>query len=165
MTTAYIGIGSNEGDRFTNLHNAIGMLVQECTVGRISSIYETEPEGYADQPDFLNCVVEINTDIGAHQLLQALKGIEMIMGRQPSFLNGPRIIDLDILLYGDSVINSDELTIPHPRMHERAFVLIPFNEIAPGCMHPDLHKTINELLGELNERKEVKKWGKIMAGS
>jgi 2-amino-4-hydroxy-6-hydroxymethyldihydropteridine diphosphokinase len=164
MTTAYIGIGSNEGDRFTNMYNSIGLLVQECDIVKISSIYETEPVGYKDQPYFLNCVVEVNTELRPQQLLQELKSIEMMMGRAPSFINGPRIIDLDILLYGDTVIDTAELVVPHPRLHERAFVLIPFNEIAPELVHPVLHKTIKELLNELKDGGVVKHWGKITTG-
>lgn len=164
MTIAYIGIGSNEGDRFTNLYNSIGLLVQECDIKQISTVYETEPEGFADQPDFLNCVVEVSTELRPQQLLQALKSIEMMMGRAPSFLNGPRVIDLDILLYGDEVIDTSELTVPHPRMHERAFVLVPLKEIAPDCVHPVLHKMIKSLLSELKNGGVVKEWGKITTG-
>ena len=164
MSTAYIGIGSNEGDRFTNLYNSIGLLVQECDIEKISSVYETAPQGYKDQPDFLNCVVQVNTELRPQQLLQELKSIEMMMGRTPTFLNGPRIIDLDILMYGETVIDTDELKLPHPRMHERAFVLVPFEEIAPECVHPNLHKTISALLKELKYSGAVNKWGKITTG-
>lgn len=164
MSTAFIGIGSNEGDRFTNLYNSIGLLVQECDIEKISSVYETAPEGFKEQPDFLNCIVQVDTELTPQQLLQELKSIEMMMGRAPSFINGPRIIDLDILLYGDRVIDTDELKLPHPRMHERAFVLVPFDEIAPDCVHPVLHKTIKELLEGLKNGGTVKKWGKITTG-
>jgi 2-amino-4-hydroxy-6-hydroxymethyldihydropteridine diphosphokinase len=165
MTIACIGIGSNLDDRFSNLYNSIGLLVQECHIMCISSVYETEPDGYKDQPEFLNCVAKINTELQPHQLLQELKGIEGIMGRTPSFLNGPRLIDLDILLYGNCIMQTAELTLPHPRLHERAFVLVPLCEIEPDLVHPVLHKTIKELLIELKNGAAVKKWGKINTGS
>jgi 2-amino-4-hydroxy-6-hydroxymethyldihydropteridine diphosphokinase len=164
MIIAYIGIGSNLGDRFINLSTAIDLLNEKCGVGKVSSVYETEPVGFDDQPFFLNCVAEISTKLTPHRLLEELKGIERKMGRINTFLNSPRTIDLDILFYGEEIIESQELIIPHPRLQERAFVLVPLNEIAPNFIHPVLRKTINRLLDELVKIKEVKKWGSIGKG-
>jgi 2-amino-4-hydroxy-6-hydroxymethyldihydropteridine diphosphokinase len=164
MTATYIGLGSNLGDRFANLFDALGLLINGSMLKTVSSVYRTEPQGYEQQPDFLNCVVEAVTDMEPIDLLKDLKNIERLMGREATFRNGPRLIDLDILLYGDRVIDTSELIVPHPRLQERAFMLVPLCEIAPEIVHPVLHKTIRELLWDLKDVGVVEKWGKITLG-
>ncbi len=164
MTATYIGLGSNVGDRFANLFDALGLLINGSMLKTVSSVYRTEPQGYEQQPDFLNCVVEAVTDMEPIDLLKDLKNIERLMGREATFRNGPRLIDLDILLYGDRVIDTSELIVPHPRLQERAFMLVPLCEIAPEIVHPVLHKTIRELLWDLKDVGVVEKWGKITLG-
>jgi 2-amino-4-hydroxy-6-hydroxymethyldihydropteridine diphosphokinase len=161
MTEVFIGMGSNIGDRLANLNSAIGLLAQECEIKQMSSVFETGPEGYEAQPDFLNCVVKGETRLRPLQLLDELKSIEKILDRVSSFRNAPRTIDLDILFYGDEVINKQGLGIPHPRLQERAFVLVPMVQIAPQFIHPALHKTIQQLLSELATGPRVAKWGEL----
>ena len=164
MTITYIGLGSNVGDRFANLFDALGLLINGSALKKVSSVYKTDPQGYRDQPDFLNCVVEADTDMQPHDLLKDVKGIERLMGRVLNFRNGPRLIDLDILLYGDQVVDMPDLTVPHPRLQERAFMLVPMCEIAPDLLHPVLHKTMTELLRDVRDGQVVEKWGKITLG-
>jgi len=138
VVTAYIGLGANLGDREANINKALVELVRfgAGRLTRVSSIYETEPVGIREQPDFLNAVVEIETEIGPTGLLAALSEIERRIGREKTVKWGPRKIDLDILLYGDKSFAEDNLEIPHPEMHQRAFVLTPLAEIAPQAKHP-----------------------------
>jgi 2-amino-4-hydroxy-6-hydroxymethyldihydropteridine diphosphokinase len=146
MATVYIGIGSNMGERERNCRRAVEMLGEKgIRVVKMSSAYETAPWGVEDQPGYMNMAVMASTDLGPHELLSALKDIEKRMGRAGTARWGPRVIDLDILIYGDLVEEGPRLTIPHPRMHERGFVLRPLNEIAPGAVHPSLGKTIEDL--------------------
>ncbi|MBI2845399.1 MAG: 2-amino-4-hydroxy-6-hydroxymethyldihydropteridine diphosphokinase [Chloroflexi bacterium] len=156
MATVYLGMGSNLGDREKNLNLALEKLGRVGKVTEVSSLYETEPVGYQDQPWFLNMVCELQTELSPHELLQSLKAIEKNMGRTPGPRFGPRPIDLDILLYKDLVLNTPELIIPHPRLAERAFVLIPLAEIAPQVLHPVLKKTIQELRDSLSPGSEVR---------
>lgn len=158
MTIAYLGLGSNLGDRKQNLAQALELVSQQVAVEQLSSIYETEPVGYKQQPLFLNAVCRIFTKLSPEQLLGLAKGIEAKLGRIPSFHNAPRLIDIDILFYGDEVVSSRELTIPHPHLAERAFVLVPLAEIAPGLIHPENGKTIRELLNKLGIVYGVCKW-------
>jgi 2-amino-4-hydroxy-6-hydroxymethyldihydropteridine diphosphokinase len=146
MTTAYIGIGSNEGDRVLNLAQAIEALseIPETHVERASHAYETEPAYVADQPPFANAAVEVSTDLDADQLLRYLQNIESEMGRVRADKNGPRVIDLDILTFGEDELVSDELTIPHPGLLERDFVVTPLLEIAPRLHLPDGTKVRHE---------------------
>src|SRR5262245_33888202 len=111
-----------------------------------SRVYETPPWGYADQPKFLNQAVRVDTYVGPEPLLKHLKRLEVALGRVPSFQNGPRLIDIDILFYNDLVLNTPSLVIPHPQLHERAFVLMPLNDIAPALSHPSNGKTVSEML-------------------
>jgi 2-amino-4-hydroxy-6-hydroxymethyldihydropteridine diphosphokinase len=143
--TIYLSLGSNLGDRAQNLRSAIRHLVPKIHMISQSSIYETEPWGYPDQPTFLNQVIKADTSLEPAALLAFLKETEVLMGRQETFRFGPRLIDLDILFYDDLILDTPILTIPHPRIAERAFVLIPLAEIDPDMRHPINHKTILEL--------------------
>ena len=155
--TVYLSLGSNLGDRAKNLQDSIAALRNAgVQVARISSLYETEPLDYLDQPWFLNCAVEAETELSALGLLHALRGIEAQMGSKKLIAKGPRLIDVDILLYGDAVIDTPELQVPHPRMHLRRFVLEPLAEIAPNVQHPVSHISISELLARTPDKSAVR---------
>jgi len=141
----YIALGSNLGDRIANLQAAIQALQPFLRVLGQSPVYETAPWGYANQPDYLNQVIRGETELPPQELFQRLKAIEADLGREPTFRNGPRTIDLDILLYDDLVLDSPILTIPHPRFSERAFVLFPLADLAPGLRHPITGETVLSL--------------------
>lgn len=145
------------GDRESQLRDAIARLADEGRVLAVSSFYETEPVDFTDQAWFLNCAVALETTETAEQLMKRILKIEREMGRQRLHRKGPRIIDIDILLFSDKIIDSPDLTIPHPAMHQRRFVLEPLAEIAPAVRHPVLDKTIAELLGELPAGQTVRK--------
>jgi 2-amino-4-hydroxy-6-hydroxymethyldihydropteridine diphosphokinase len=146
MSVSYIGIGSNLGNRQENCFRAVEILEKRgIKVQKRSSLYETEPWGVKDQPRFINMVVQIETTLEPDDLLRVLKDIEKEIGRQDSFRWGPRMIDLDILLFNALVLNEENLQIPHPSLHEREFVLRPLSEIAPDVMHPVFHMSIDKL--------------------
>lgn len=142
----YLALGSNLDDRLANLKQAIASLSPQMEVKAKSRVYETPPWGYADQPMFLNQVIKANTYLEFEPLLKHIKRLEMALGRKPSFKNGPRLIDIDILFYDDLVLNTPSLVIPHPHMHERGFVLLPLMEIAPDLVHPVHKKSVREMI-------------------
>ncbi len=157
----YLGLGSNLGDRMSNLASAVERLSRKITIKKISSVYETEPVYYKEQPLYLNAVLSAVTELDPFELLNFVKSIESDLGRQPSFRNAPRTIDIDILFYGDQVAETPEITIPHPRIAERAFVLVPLAEIAPRLVHPLLQKRVSELLAVVEGVDGVRKFGKL----
>ncbi len=159
----YLGLGSNLGDRQANLARALQLLGERLHIERVSSIYETEPVGYAEQLPFLNAICRAQTELGPMQLLSLVKGIEASLGRVPSFPNAPRPIDIDIIFYGDLIMEIPDLTIPHPRLEERAFVLIPLLEIAPDLRHPVSGENVKDLAARVGGREGVKKIGELRA--
>lgn len=159
MAKVYLGLGSNIGDRESNLKRALDMLpARGVLIRKRSSLYETEPWGERNQPLFLNMVVESETALAPQALLGVLKDVEAALGREKARKWGPRIIDLDILLYNHIILSEDFLKIPHPCMHEREFVLRPLHEIAPDAMHPLLGMNMRELIAQLG-RASTKKYG------
>jgi 2-amino-4-hydroxy-6-hydroxymethyldihydropteridine diphosphokinase len=145
MPIVFLSLGSNIGDKEEHIRKALTLLVKTCKVGRTSHLYLTEPVGDTEQDWFLNCVAEVETDIDPKKLLSSIKSIERKLGRKKTVKNGPRIIDIDILFYGDCVLNTKNLVIPHPLLQERLFVLQPMMDLNPGFVHPVLKKTIQEL--------------------
>ena len=157
--TIYLSLGSNLGDRAADMRRAVEALGPAgVRVARQSSLYVTEPVDFPAQHWFLNCVLEAETNLMPRQLLHAVQEIERALGRKKIVRGGPRAIDIDILLYGSSVVRAAELEVPHPRMAERRFVLVPLAEIAPTLRHPILHHTIAELLAETPDRSRVRPW-------
>ncbi len=172
--TAYLGLGTNLGERRKNLERAAELLfrspseplnhgrlkpVSNLQPLRSSSVYETAPWGYANQPDFLNCVLEVETGLTPEQLLDITQGVEWEMGREWSLRYGPRVIDVDILFYGASIINQTNLQIPHPRLQERAFVLVPMAELASDLTHPVLGLAVGKITAAVDGKSGVKLWG------
>jgi len=147
--TAFLGLGSNLGHREENLGRALALLAGEVSLEDVSSIYETEPVGYEEQALFLNLVCRIATVLSPEELLRLAKEIEVGMGRVASFVNAPRPIDIDIIVYVNVIMETQELTIPHPRLKDRAFVLVPLAEIAPDLVIPGLDITVAQLAGDV----------------
>jgi 2-amino-4-hydroxy-6-hydroxymethyldihydropteridine diphosphokinase len=161
IQNAYVGMGSNLGDRAAYLLLAVrGMLDAGLDVIRLSSIYETAPVDNLDQPAFLNMVAELRgpTLPSSQQLLARLLRIEYSLGRTRNVLNGPRTIDLDLLIFKDEQASTEFLTLPHPRLHLRRFVLVPLNELVPYLVHPALARPIHELLAKTPDKSEVARW-------
>ncbi|MFC2068899.1 2-amino-4-hydroxy-6-hydroxymethyldihydropteridine diphosphokinase [Chloroflexota bacterium] len=155
MVAVYLGIGSNLGNRQANLINALDLLSRRLRVEKVSSVYDTEPIGNKSQTRFLNQVCKASTRLAPGELLVLAKGIELKMGRTFGKINTPRPIDIDILFYSDQIVKTTNLVIPHPRLKERAFVLIPLVEITPELVHPENGKTVTELLNSVSEVQGV----------
>lgn len=163
VITTYVGLGSNLGDRAGNLLLAVrGLMEASFTVCKLSAVYETEPLGLEDAQShakFLNMAAEIRvTSVSPSQMLARMLRIEYLLGRREKNLKKPRTVDLDLLLYGNVQSNTEFLTVPHPRLHERKFVLVPLAELAPHFVHPTLNKSIQELLYTVEDDSEVKRW-------
>ena len=157
--TCYIGIGSNLGDRLEMMHRAVNLLCNDrsCDVRRVSGIYNTEPWGMKHQPPYLNAVVEIATNETPELVYALCKYIEETLGRKSTQKYFPRLIDLDILFYGSERLRFSDVVIPHPRLQDRRFVLIPMHDLAPAFVHPELHKSIEALLDECRDVGAVTK--------
>ncbi len=161
--TAYLGLGTNLGDRWANLRDALRLLAAGpgLRLARCSQVYETEPWGVTEQPRFLNCVAEVESSLEPEPLLARCKEVEETLGRVPGPRWGPRLIDVDILLYGAQVVELPELEIPHPRLHLRAFALAPLAELAPSAVHPMLGRGIGELARASEGRDGVRAMGEM----
>ena len=142
----YLGLGTNLGDRRANLRRALAHLRQLTEVEAVSRVYESEPVGFLEQPDFWNLVVRVRTQLDPKELFHRIKQIERELGRSESFRNAPRVIDIDILTYDQLVLDDRELSLPHPRLHERSFVLLPLGDLAPDFRHPETKATLPEML-------------------
>jgi 2-amino-4-hydroxy-6-hydroxymethyldihydropteridine diphosphokinase len=163
VITTYVGLGSNLGDRASNLLLAVrGLMEASFTVCKLSAIYETEPFGLENPEEhapYLNMVAEIRvTSISASQMMARMLRIEYLLGRRDKNLKKPRTADLDLLLYGDFQCHTDFLTVPHPRLHERRFVLVPLAELTPHLVHPTQNKTIQEILQSCKDNSMVRRW-------
>lgn len=168
IITAYVGIGSNLGNRAGNLLLAVrGLTEANFIIHRLSAVYETEPVGVPnDQPNYLNMVAEIHlSNISPSQMMARMLRIEYLLGRRRIEPKAPRTVDLDLLIYGNQIVETDFLTIPHPRMHLRNFVLVPFNEIAPQVLHPVLNLTVQELFDNSTDVSIVERWKPLIEES
>lgn len=167
ITTAYIGLGSNLGDRAGNLLLAVRAIVEASfVVNRLSPVYETEPVELESDTKFLNMVAEINvTNVSATQMMARLLRIEYLLGRTDKNLKKPRTVDLDMLFFGDTQMDTEFLILPHPRLHLRKFVLKPLSKIAPHFVHPVIGREIGDILASLDDKSEVKRWAPMAAAN
>ncbi|MBI3026752.1 2-amino-4-hydroxy-6-hydroxymethyldihydropteridine diphosphokinase [Candidatus Woesearchaeota archaeon] len=156
MADAFIGVGSNLGNKLENIRKAMSLIKERCKILKISHLYKTEPVGFKSQQWFLNCAAKAQTSLKPKELLEFLLSIEKKLGRVRTIRYGPRTIDLDILFYDDMIIREDNLVVPHPRLHERLFVLVPLKDICPDFIHPALNKTISELCSSASNSKVSK---------
>jgi 2-amino-4-hydroxy-6-hydroxymethyldihydropteridine diphosphokinase len=163
MHTVYLALGTNIGSRPANLRAALAILPPQMNVKAKSPVYETPPWGYTEQGAFLNQVVEVESYLEPEPLLKHIKRLEVALGREPTFQNGPRLIDIDILFFDDIVMDGPGIVIPHPRLHERGFVLVPLNDIAPDLVHPVLKKKVRELLAACDV-SDIKPYGREVQG-
>ena len=161
MATVFLGLGSNLGKREENFRKALKLLAKKVKVEKLSSFYETEPQGFKEQDFFLNAVCKVSTDLKPQEVLILAKDIEAKLGRKPGFRNSPREIDIDILLYDDLRLDIPDLIIPHPLLATRAFVLVPLAEIAPGMVEPVTRKSIAMLLSEVEGKEGVRLWKSV----
>lgn len=159
MAGIFLALGSNLGDRKLNLKQAVVLLSRNVDIESVSAVYESVPVGYTEQPLFLNMVLKGTTMLKPKELLKYAKEIETKLGREPSFQNAPRPIDIDILFYDDKVINSKELVVPHPRIAVRSFVLVPLNELSPDFIHPGNNRAVKHLVGDLGPITGLHRWG------
>ncbi len=166
LRVSYLGLGSNVGDREECIEQAVFLIgrIKNVEITKRSTNYETEAEGKGDQPPYVNAVIEVKTILPPHKLLEELQTIENALGREREVEWGPRTIDIDILLFGDLIISDDKLTVPHPLMHERLFVLQPLKEIAPRAIHPILEKTASVLYDERKSEIGVDKYDDDLPG-
>ena len=165
MTPVLVGLGSNQDDPVQRLAEAGQRLGQEVEVIAVSSVYRTQPVGFREQPDFFNAVAVGRTRLDAEAVLAHLHAVEDAMGRRRAFRNAPRVIDLDLLAHGDTVADGPGLVLPHPRMAERAFVLVPLAEVGPEWRHPLLGRTARELLDGAGTLERVERWGPLPPGA
>lgn len=149
MPIVYLSLGSNKGDKEGQIKKAIILISNICDIKNVSPLYLTEPVGYTEQEWFVNCIVEVETETDPNKLLSSVKSIEKKLGRTKTMKNGPRTIDIDIVFYGDQIVKTKDLVIPHPRLHERLFVLQPMMDLNPGFVHPVFQKTIRELYAQV----------------
>jgi 2-amino-4-hydroxy-6-hydroxymethyldihydropteridine diphosphokinase len=154
----YLALGSNLENRLANLKQAVAALPPQMEVKAKSHVYETPPWGYEDQPKFLNQVIKVKTYLEPEPLLKHIKRLEITLGRKPSFQNGPRLIDIDILFYDDLILDTPSLVLPHPGLHERGFVLLPLMDIDPDLVHPVNKKSIREMVA-LSDVRGIEKFG------
>ncbi|HEV2147687.1 MAG TPA: 2-amino-4-hydroxy-6-hydroxymethyldihydropteridine diphosphokinase [Longimicrobiaceae bacterium] len=156
-----LGLGANQGDPVLQLARAVERLAQVLDVEAVSSVFRTEPVGHRQQPDFYNLVVRARTSLSPVTLLERTREVERELGRVRTFPNAPRTLDVDLLAYGERILDTPELTVPHPRMHGRAFVLVPLAEVAPGWRHPLLGRTARELLALAGTLERIERWGPL----
>jgi len=157
VATLYLGLGTNLGDKAENLRNAIRALAPRITVEEVSPVYETVPLHVTDQPHFYNLALRGTTSLTPAETLSCLKGIERVLGRAEGERYGPRLIDLDLLFYDDAMLETEELTVPHPRIAERVFVLAPLADLAPDLVHPESKKSVRVMLDAIPEREAFAK--------
>jgi 2-amino-4-hydroxy-6-hydroxymethyldihydropteridine diphosphokinase len=161
VTRIYLSMGSNLGDREANLRAGVESLRAAGEICAVSPVWATAPVGVTDQPDFLNIAVAADTSLTPRALLEAVKRIEVDVGRRPTFRRGPRVLDIDILLYGNDSVAEPDLSIPHPRLAERAFVLAPLADIAPDAVHTTFRKSVEDLLAGVSGRDSVRRIGPL----